>query len=211
MSTAPSAPAAAQPGRPKKTTWEVVLTSTPVILTVMATILAGLSSGEMTRSMYYRSLAAQHQSKAGDQWAFFQAKRTRGTTMETTADLLDSLAHPAVFHPKQADELCAAALKAAEKSESGSAPRVKMACDWFEALRADQKAWGGLLRLSALALPEVEATRLANAEVQAAIDAVVSDIRQRRTEAETVAAVASLKPADIEAAIRNAEHDADAF
>ena len=51
----------------------------------------------MTRSMYYRSLAAQHQAKAGDQWAFFQAKRTRGTTLEATADLLDRLAHPEPF------------------------------------------------------------------------------------------------------------------
>ena len=47
------------------------LAAVPVALTVLATILAGLSSSEMTRSMYYRSLAAQHQSKAGSQWAFF--------------------------------------------------------------------------------------------------------------------------------------------
>src|SRR5262249_13951973 len=148
----------AKPPEKPKGFWNAILTATPIVLTVLSTGFAGLSSSEMTRSMYYRSLAAQHQSKAGDQWAFFQAKRTRGTNMETTADLLDSLAHPAVFHPKQADEVCSTALKAAENSESGSAPRVKMACEWFEALRADQKAWGGLLRLSALALPEVEAT-----------------------------------------------------
>ncbi len=54
-----------------------VVTLTPVFLTVLATVLAGLSSSEMTRSMYYRSLAAQHQAKVADQWAFFQAKRMR--------------------------------------------------------------------------------------------------------------------------------------
>jgi hypothetical protein len=54
-----------------------VVTVTPVFLTVLATVLAGLSSSEMTRSMYYRSLAAQHQAKAGDQWAYFQAKKMR--------------------------------------------------------------------------------------------------------------------------------------
>ena len=67
------------------------LAAAPVALTVLATVLAGLSSSEMTRSMYYRSLAAQEQSKAGSQWEFFQAKRIRGTTLETSGDLLRSL------------------------------------------------------------------------------------------------------------------------
>jgi len=40
----------------------------------------------MTQAMYYRSLAAQHQSKAGDQWAFFQAKSIRRTVVQTAAD-----------------------------------------------------------------------------------------------------------------------------
>src|SRR6266436_6760431 len=77
----------AEPEKPK-TAWDSILTSTPVILTVIATLLAGLSSSEMTRAQYHRALAAQHQSKAGDQWNFFQAKRIRGTNMETTIDLL---------------------------------------------------------------------------------------------------------------------------
>src|SRR5438876_11142249 len=67
------------------------LAAVPVALTVLATILAGLSSSEMTRSMYFRSLAAQNQSKAGSQWAFFQAKRIRGTTMETAGDMVRAL------------------------------------------------------------------------------------------------------------------------
>src|SRR5437588_10957897 len=87
MSTADSAESA-------KSTRERALAAVPVILTVLATILAGLSSSEMTQSMYYRSLAAQNQSKAGSQWAFFQAKRIRGTTMETTGDLVRTLADP---------------------------------------------------------------------------------------------------------------------
>src|SRR5207244_4070812 len=56
--------------------------------TVVATILAGLSSSEMSLAQYHRSLAAQHQSKVGDQWAFFQAKRTREEGLENTAALL---------------------------------------------------------------------------------------------------------------------------
>ncbi len=198
---------------PEKPTgfWDTILTATPIVLTVLSTAFAGLSSSEMTRSMYYRSLAAQHQSKAGDQWAFFQAKRTRGTSLETTADLLESLGHPELFDPHRTDELCAAALQAAEKSEGGSAPRLKLAREWFAALRADPKAWGPLLRLAALAVPQMEPTTLADARVRAAIDAAVVDVRQRRTEAETAPTIGTLAPAEIEAAIGNAEHDADAF
>src|SRR5262245_58682877 len=80
-------PASPEPDKPK-TRWDSILTSTPVVLTVVATALAGLSSSEMTRAQYYRSLAAQHQSKAGDQWGFFQAKRIRGNTMDMGVELL---------------------------------------------------------------------------------------------------------------------------
>ena len=84
--------AAKPPEKPEKpkTTWERVVTSTPVVLTVVATILAGLSSSEMTRAMYYRAMAAQHQAKVSDQWNFFQAKRIRGTSMDLTISMLRS-------------------------------------------------------------------------------------------------------------------------
>jgi hypothetical protein len=61
---------------------------TPVVLTVVATLLAGLSSSEMTYSQYYRSLASQYQSKVADQWAFFQAKRSRSANIEMTVEVL---------------------------------------------------------------------------------------------------------------------------
>ena len=187
--------ASAKPPETKKGFWNAILTATPIVLTVLSTGFAGLSSSEMTRSMYYRSLAAQHQSKAGDQWAFFQAKRTRGTNMETTEDLLVSLAHPEPFRPERAE----AAFNGSESVR-----------ERFAALKADTAAWSALQHLGD-PLPKIEASKLPDAGIQAAIDGVVNDIRQRHTEAETTAAVAALKPADIEAAIRNAEHDADAF
>jgi len=71
-----------------QTTWGRILLATPVVMTVVATLLAGLASSEMTRAQYNRSLAAQQQSKAGDQWGFFQAKRLRGTMQLSTLDLL---------------------------------------------------------------------------------------------------------------------------
>src|SRR4051794_10572474 len=67
-----------------------ILSATPVVMAVVATMLAGLASSEMTRAQYDRSLGAQQQSKAGDQWSFFQAKRLRGAIQRNTADLLQS-------------------------------------------------------------------------------------------------------------------------
>lgn len=73
------------------TTWGKILSATPVVMAVVATMLAGLASSEMTRAQYARALAAQQQSKAGDQWSFFQAKRLRGAFQTSTVDLLRSL------------------------------------------------------------------------------------------------------------------------
>jgi hypothetical protein len=88
--------AAADAGAPPKSKWTTILTLTPVVLTVIATILAGLSSSEMTQAQYHRALAAQNQSKAGDQWNFFQAKRIRSTSLQSTIDVLQSFAEPGV-------------------------------------------------------------------------------------------------------------------
>jgi methyl-accepting chemotaxis protein len=80
-------------GKPKSFI-ETVITTTPVLMTIVATLLAGLSSSEMTQAQYYRSLSAQYQSKAGDQWGFFQAKRIRGSGLEQAADLLHPSGEP---------------------------------------------------------------------------------------------------------------------
>ena len=79
------------------TTWGKILAATPVVMTVLATMLAGLASSEMTRAQYDRSLAAQQQSKAGDQWGYFQAKRLRGTGLKTTGDVLQVTAEVGRF------------------------------------------------------------------------------------------------------------------
>ncbi|MBS0662157.1 MAG: DUF4337 family protein [Verrucomicrobia bacterium] len=71
-----------------QSSWGKVLAATPIIMTVIATALAGLASSEMTRAQYDRSLAAQLQSKAGDQWSYFQAKRLRAALQRNTLDVL---------------------------------------------------------------------------------------------------------------------------
>ncbi len=82
--------------------WGKILLSTPIIMTVVATMLAGLSSSEMTRAQYDRSLAAQLQSKAGDQWGYFQAKKLRSAVAHNTLDLL---AATVALHPLTAGAL----------------------------------------------------------------------------------------------------------
>jgi len=71
-----------------QTPWGKILSVTPVVMTVVATLLAGLASSEMTRAQYDRALGAQLQSKAGDQWGYFQAKKLRGAMQRTSLDLL---------------------------------------------------------------------------------------------------------------------------
>ena len=73
-----------------QTLWGRILSATPIVMTVVATMLAGLASSEMTKAQYTRALAAQQQSKAGDQWAFFQAKRLRGALQLNALDVLQN-------------------------------------------------------------------------------------------------------------------------
>jgi hypothetical protein len=68
--------------------WGKILGATPIIMTVIATMLAGLASSEMTKAQYDRSSAAQLQSKAGDQWSYFQAKKLRSAVARNSLDLL---------------------------------------------------------------------------------------------------------------------------
>src|SRR5262245_3512734 len=84
---------------PPKSAWDRLLTPTPVVMAVVATLLAGLSSSEMTKAQYFRSLAAQSQSKVGDQWAFFQAKRGRASNYGLTVTLLRAVTDTDEFNP----------------------------------------------------------------------------------------------------------------
>jgi Domain of unknown function (DUF4337) len=70
------------------TKWGKIFAATPVVMAVIATMLAGLASSEMTKAQYDRSFAAQLQSKAGDQWSYYQAKKLRSAVAHNTLDLL---------------------------------------------------------------------------------------------------------------------------
>lgn len=195
--------------------WGSILTTTPIVLTVLATAFAGLSSSEMTQSMYYRSLAAQHQSKAGDQWAFFQVKRTRGTNLETTVQLLQSVAPGDDFAPAQIDIVCQEMLQrlkqAKQEPATEAAAKIEKIRAAFKELLAEEKISQSLSYLTGATLPKVEMRTLPNKDAQEAIDAVIAATRQRQTEAATAGLVARVPPEDIEEATRLAEEDADRF
>lgn len=73
-----------------QSSWGKVLSATPVVMTVIATLLAGLATSEMTRAQYDRALGAQLQSKAGDQWGYFQAKKLRSALQRNSFELLQA-------------------------------------------------------------------------------------------------------------------------
>lgn len=68
--------------------WGKILSVTHIVMAVIATMLAGLASSEMTKAQYVRALAAQLQSKAGDQWSYYQAKKLRSAVARNSLDLL---------------------------------------------------------------------------------------------------------------------------
>lgn len=163
------------------TMWGRILAATPVVMTVLATALAGLSSSEMTRAQYSRSLAAQQQSKAGDQWGFFQAKRLRGAFQRTA---LDSLQLNALVRP----------LEAAVLDRIGVAP--------------DSPA--GRLTLAALQqgeLPPAEAATVTDPGLRAALKAV----EDQKPDAEIEALLAPVKDDVIAGALRAARERARAL
>jgi hypothetical protein len=126
-----------------QTKWGKILTATPVIMTVVATALAGLASSEMTRAQYSRSLAAQQQSKAGDQWGFFQAKRLRGALQRSTLDVLQATTD---VHPFSSPEINLQTLAALTKGELPAMPpapalesNIKAALDSVENQKPDDE------------------------------------------------------------------------
>jgi hypothetical protein len=172
-----------------QTLWGKILAATPVVMTVVATALAGLSSSEMTRAQYSRSFAAQLQSKAGDQWGFFQAKRQRSTLQKNTLDLLRSTADVRPFDAaalkragvdpdSPAGRLTVAALQKGELPPVGeyrADPGMMAATDAIEDQKPDADVAALLAQVSAESL--TEALRAARA-VSRAMDAAVQPVNQ---------------------------------
>lgn len=183
------------------TMWGKILAATPVVMAVVATMLAGLSSSEMTRAQYDRSLAAQQQSKAGDQWSFFQAKRQRGALQRNCLELLQHLA--------EVRPLTAAALNRV----AGPPPTGTDQPDAAKARAALQAALGsppGIQALSCLergTVPQAPPPLPQDASLQAALEAVES----LTPESEIAARLARVDNLVLEDALRAAQDNARAF
>jgi hypothetical protein len=165
-----------------QTTWGKILTATPVIMTVVATALAGLASSEMTRAQYARSLAAQQQAKAGDQWSFFQAKRLRGSMQRTTIDLIQATADvrpPGADLLAKLDSASTAALQKGDVPALPPAPEIppelKHALELLEAARPEDEISAVLAKIDDQAI--MAATRAARDRADA-FDAATKPVNQ---------------------------------
>jgi len=118
--------------------WGKILGVTPIVMTVIATMLAGLASSEMTKAQYDRALAAQLQSKAGDQWSYFQAKKLRSAVAHNTLDLLAATSEVAPLDAATLQNADAATIAALTKNKVPEAtpatfdPGVQAALDALE-------------------------------------------------------------------------------
>jgi len=167
--------------------WGKVLAATPVVMTVIATLLAGLSSGEMTRAQYDRALAAQQQSKAGDQWNYFQAKRLRAALQRNTLDLLHGTTGVRPLDDRAlATRLAGTPVQAVLESAGG---RQALDC------------------LARDALPPAGSGAVTNPAIAAALAAVDDG----HPDADIVRILAPVKPADLSTALREANARVHAF
>jgi hypothetical protein len=213
-----------------QTFWGRLFTATPVMMAVLATMLAGLTSSEMTRAQYDRSLAAQQQSKAGDQWNFFQAKRLRSATYRNTLDLLhattelgplslSALKQSAIQLPIQVDEAAARIKNALQRvSTDANAAHAKETLDQYLQADAQRRAQAQDIKTQVLAildapdaenvvaamqkgeLPDIGPDPALDEKVTSAIEAVASS----RTLKEVAPFIASLDDKCLEDSLRAA-------
>lgn len=182
-----------------QTSWGKLLTATPVIMTVLATMLAGLASSEMTRAQYDRALAAQQQSKAGDQWSFFQAKRLRGAIQRNSADMLQSVA---AVRPLETARFTAALEEAAGKNEDSA--KLKTGILELANSPPGQQALGFLQRGE---LPPAGPPPSPKPNVKAAMDAV----ELSKPDEEMARLLTNVSNIDLEEALRQSRECSQAF
>jgi hypothetical protein len=154
-----------------QTLWGKILAATPVVMTVVATMLAGLASSEMTRAQYTRALAAQEQSKTGDQWAFFQAKRLRGALQLNTLDVLQNTTEVRRLDDTTLASFTPPAPPAAAPLDAG----VKAALDAAASGRPDTEVAPLVVRLNDQALEAAVRTARARAD---AFDVAVAPVNK---------------------------------
>jgi hypothetical protein len=186
-----------------QTTWGKILAATPVVMAVVATMLAGLASSEMTRAQYVRALAAQQQSKAGDQWSFFQAKRLRGALQRNTVDLMTTMSQ---VRPSTATSIKAGLMKQASTSAEPKAESEKARVEMLGIVdsAAGQQALGYLERAE---VPKLSAGPSVEAKLKTALDG----LEKLAADSEMAALLAPISDQELEHAVRGARDQAQAF
>ena len=177
----PAAPPA--PPEPPKGLLEKLGAALPVGLTALATIFASMSNGALQEAMYWKSQAAQDQSRATNQWTLAGFKVDRSLVVQTAAAQLAALAGGARIE---------------WPAEPGK-PEEKRAAEWLGgkgppgAYRrgADSKARDGRV-----GLPDV---------TSAPLNEMLDLIRKRAPEDEVLRKAARLPMADVSKAINDAE------
>ena len=183
-----------------QTTWGKIMTATPVVMAVVATMLAGLASSEMTKAQYDRALGAQQQSKAGDQWSFFQAKRLRGAYQRGTYEILQSLSGARSVKAGSLPEQLASAL-------GHGADEANHAQTELSGLVESPAGKQALAMLESGAPPDPGPPPTFNPQVKAALEAIDSS----KPEAQITPVIAAVSDQDVEQALTAAKDQAAAF
>jgi hypothetical protein len=176
--------------------WGKLLSATPVVMAVVATLLAGLASSEMTRAQYERALAAQQQSKAGDQWSFFQAKKLRGALQRNALDVVESTTD---LHPLDPVSLRRIA-------EQLPADAARLRTDVL-ALLESPSGQPSLAALQLAQVPDPGAGLALPAKLKTALEA----IENSRPDAELKALIAQVEGKVLSDALRAAQSQAQTF
>ena len=198
----PKPPENAAESKDPKSLWDKIITSTPVVMTVLATLLAGLSASESNQAQYYRSLSAQHQSKAGDQWNFFQAKKLRAAGSTNSVKMLRNLGDVV---PINAESLMAAVARLTPSL--GSLPagvgKAQAIQEQLVAAMADADVKIAMEMLTGT-LPPASDVVIADAKVRAAYEA----LKQNKGEATPVTTFGSVNPDLLHESLRAADQNA---
>lgn len=161
----PDAPPPAEP----KSLMDRFGAALPIALTAIATAFAGMSTSELQRAMFWRSAAAQDQSRATNQWSLAGFKRDRSLIVQTTAAQLRAAAgYAAAAFPAAPADADATAQTAREWLDGKPLPPAKLPDAKDDNLR-------GLLKAIQDREPEADLLKRAGAVTQAAINAAIDD------------------------------------
>jgi hypothetical protein len=132
MSDPAPAPTDPKPEEPKpeepKSFLDKLGAALPIALTALATVFASMSNGALQEAMYWKSQAAQDQSKSTNQWTLAGFKRDRALIMQATAAQMRATcgyAEPFFLSPS-APEAVKARAWLTERGDKGGPPPVKL-------------------------------------------------------------------------------------